>query len=271
MKLNNVKYLLALAGIGVFATSYAQNIPKKLIDPANMDLSVKPGDDFYEYASGAWIKKNPVPAKETRWGSFNELREFNSSAVRSLLEKAAANKSAPAGSVSRRVGDFYTAAMDSMTIEKLGYNPIKADLAKIETIKDVNGLLALVAEMRVTGAAGGMFGVSVGQDRKNVTKYMVNLSQGGTTLSDRDDYTKNDARTKMIRDAYHTYMTTLFTLTGSNPTTAEKEAKTVFNIEKQLADAQMSRIEMRDQYKTYNKYTVADFSKNTSNINWKTM
>lgn len=271
MKLNNVKYLLALAGIGVFATSYAQNIPKKLIDPANMDLSVKPGDDFYEYASGAWIKKNPVPAKETRWGSFNELREFNSKAVRSLLEKAAANKSAPAGSVSRRVGDFYTASMDSLTIESLGYSPIKTDLAKIEAVKDVNGLLNLVALMRTTGAAGGMFGVSVGQDRKNVTKYMVNLSQGGTTLSDRDDYTKNDARTKMIREAYHTYMTTLFSLIGSNPATAKKQANTVFNIEKQLADAQMSRIEMRDQYKTYNKYTVADFSKSTSNINWKTM
>lgn len=270
MRLNNVAYLL-LTGLGVCTVASAQNIPSKLIDPANMNLQVKPGDDFYEYANGTWAKNNPVPAKETRWGSFNELREFNVQAVRGILEKAAKDESAAAGSVTRRVGDFYTAAMDSLTIEKLGYDPIKADLAKINAVKDVDGLLSLLAEMRTSGAGGGMFGLGVGQDRKNVNKYLVNLSQGGTTLSDRDDYTKNDPRTQAIRAAYHTYMTTLFKLTGSSPAIAEKQAETVFNIEKQLAAAQMSRIEMRDQYKTYNKYTLSDFSKLTPHINWNTM
>src|SRR6476660_4615190 len=92
---------------------------KKFIDPANMDLSVKPGDDFNRYASGVWLKNNPVPAKETRWGSFNELRDFNINAVKTILTNAANNKAAKPGSAEKRVGDFYMAGMDSLTIEKL--------------------------------------------------------------------------------------------------------------------------------------------------------
>ena len=270
MKYQNLKrYFAALGIIAVSLSANAQN-SKKFIDPANMDLSVKPGDDFYTYASGNWIKNNPVPAKETRWGSFNELRDFNINAVKSLVEEAAADKSAPAGSVKRRVGDFYTAAMDSATIEKLGYTPIKADLAKIQQIKDIPGVLDEVAYMRTNGLGGGMFGIGVGQDRKNVNKYMVNIGQGGTTLPDRDYYLKDDARSVKIRAAYDTYMTTLFTLTGSTPEVAKKKAETVLNIEKQFAEAQMSRLEMRDPYATYNKLTVTELNSKTPAINWTT-
>lgn len=233
-----------------------------------MDLSVKPGDDFYQYASGTWIKNNPVPPKETRWGSFNELREFNAQAVKGLLVAAAADKNAAPGSVTKRVGDFYSAAMDSLAIEKLGYTPIKADLAKIKTINSVNQLLDQVAYMRTSGIGSGLFGLSVAQDRKNVTKYMVNISQGGTSLGDRDFYLKDDPQSKRIRAAYNTYMVTLFGLTGSNEVLAKQKAETVFNIEKALAEAQMSRIQMRDPYKTYNKLTVTELNKLTPNINW---
>lgn len=132
MNINQFKTFFAALGVVSVGVANAQTPIKKFIDPANMDLSVKPGDDFYAYASGVWVKNNPVPAKETRWGSFNELRDFNVNAVRSLVKAAAANKTAPAGSVSKRVGDFYAAAMDSVTIEKLGYTPIKADLEKIK-------------------------------------------------------------------------------------------------------------------------------------------
>ncbi len=269
MKYQNLKRYFA--ALGIIAAGFSANAQtKKFIDPANMDLSVKPGDDFYTYASGTWIKNNPVPAKETRWGSFNELRDFNINAVKSLVEDAAADKSAPAGSVKRRVGDFYTAAMDSATIEKLGYTPIKADLAKIKQIKNIQGVLDQVAYMRTNGLGGGMFGLGVGQDRKNVNKYMVNISQGGTTLPDRDYYLKDDARSVKIRDAYNTYMVTLFTLTGSTAEEARQKAATVYKIEKQFAEAQMSRLEMRDPYATYNKLTVAELNKKTPDINWTT-
>ncbi|MFF5382813.1 M13 family metallopeptidase [Pedobacter suwonensis] len=269
MKYQNLKRYFA--ALGIIAAGFSANAQtKKFIDPANMDLSVKPGDDFYTYASGTWIKNNPVPAKETRWGSFNELRDFNINAVKSLVEDAAADKSAPAGSVKRRVGDFYTAAMDSATIEKLGYTPIKADLAKIKQIKNIQDVLDQVAYMRTNGLGGGMFGLGVGQDRKNVNKYMVNISQGGTTLPDRDYYLKDDPRSVKIRDAYNTYMVTLFTLTGSAAEEARQKAATVYKIEKQFAEAQMSRLEMRDPYATYNKLTVAELNKKTPDINWTT-
>ncbi|MEH3114550.1 M13 family metallopeptidase [Pedobacter terrae] len=269
MKYQNLKR--CFAALGIVAAGFSANAQtKKFIDPANMDLSVKPGDDFYTYASGTWIKNNPVPAKETRWGSFNELRDFNINAVKSLVEDAAADKSAPAGSVKRRVGDFYSAAMDSATIEKLGYAPIKADLAKIKQIKNIQGVLDQVAYMRTNGLGGGMFGLGVGQDRKNVNKYMVNISQGGTTLPDRDYYLKDDARSVKIRDAYNTYMVTLFTLTGSKAEEAKQKAATVYKIEKQFAEAQMSRLEMRDPYATYNKLAVAELNQKTPDINWIT-
>ncbi|MBC5774767.1 M13 family metallopeptidase [Pontibacter sp. KCTC 32443] len=241
------------------------------INKANMDLSVKPGDDFYTYANGAWLKANPVPAKETRWGSFNELRDFNIKAVRTILNDAAAAKNAKAGSVEKRVGDFYAAAMDSAAIDKLGYTPIKGDLERIKGIKDVNGILNEVAYLRTTGAASPMFGFYVGQDRKNVENMVPQLSQGGTTLPDRDYYLKNDARSTKIQEAYKTYITKLFTLTGADKATAEKNAETIFNLEKKMAEAQMARVEMRDPYKTYNKFAVADFSKTTPNMDWKVL
>jgi len=270
MKYQNLKRYFAALGIVAAGFSANAQTTKKFIDPANMDLSVKPGDDFYTYASGTWVKNNPVPAKETRWGSFNELRDFNINAVKSLVEDAAADKSAPAGSVKRRVGDFFAAAMDTVTIEKLGYTPIKADLEKIKQIKDIQGVLDQVAYMRVNGLGGAMFGVGVGQDRKNVNKYMVNIGQGGTTLPDRDYYLKDDTRSVKIREAYNTFMTTLFSLTGSSAEDAKQKSATVFKIEKQFAEAQMSRLEMRDPYATYNKLTVAELNAKTPDINWAT-
>jgi putative endopeptidase len=270
MKIQFKNYFAVLGILGVSLSSSAQINPKKYIDPANMDLSVKPGNDFYQYASGTWIKNNPVPAKETRWGSFNELREFNAQAVKGLVEAAAADKNAQPGSVTKRVGDFYAAAMDSLTIEKLGYTPIKADLEKIKQVNSVQALLDQIAHMRTSGIGSPMFGLGIGQDRKNVEKYVVNISQGGTTLADRDYYLKDDAQSLRIRNAYHTYMVTLFKLIGNNEAAAEQKAKTVFNLEKTFAEMQMSRIEMRDPYKTYNKLTISEFNKITPSINWST-
>lgn len=259
--------------LGIIAVGYTANAqsPVKFINPANMDLAVKPGDDFYRYASGMWIKNNPVPAKETRWGSFNALRDFNINAVKGLVEDAAADKSAAPGSVKRRVGDFFAAAMDSTAIEKLGYQPIKADLQKVKQIKNIQGILDYAAYLRTSGIAVPFFGFGVGQDRKNVSKYAIQLGQGGTTLPDRDYYLKDDSRSVKIREAYNTYMTTLFTLTGNSAAEAKKKATTILSIETKLADAQLSRLELRDPYKTYNKFTVVEFSKTTPEINWADM
>jgi putative endopeptidase len=269
-------FLFLLGGIGILSTdSFAQKkevkalTPEKFIDPVNMDMSVKPGDDFYTYASGNWIKNNPVPAKETRWGSFNVLRDFNIEAVRGLLEDAAANKNAPAGSVERRVSDFYKAAMDSAAIDKLGYTPIKADLKKLSTINSKQAAIEQIAKARTLGQGSPFFGFYVGQDRKAVEVMIPQFSQGGTTLPDRDYYLKDDARSQKIRAGYRDYITKLFTLTGTPEALAKTNADAIMKLETELARAQMPRVEMRDPQKTYNKLSVADFSKSTPHFDWQ--
>ena len=268
----NRKYLsLVLPGMLALSVAASAQQKTKFIDQANMDLSVKPGDDFYRYASGTWIKNNPVPAKETRWGSFNVLRDFNINAVKDLLHEASMKKNAPAGSIEKRVGDFYAAGMDSLTIEKLGYTPIKEDLARINKISDLTGVINEAATMRTTGLGSPFFGFYVGQDRKNVNKNVPQLSQGGTSLPDRDYYLKTDARSLKVQEAYKTYITTLFKLIGTPEAEAAKNAETIFNFEKALAEAQMSRVEMRDPQKTYNKFVVADFNRLTPALNWQAL
>ncbi len=273
---------LMLGGIGLLPTvGFSQKdvakdgltpgglTPEKFIDPANMDTSVKPGDDFYNYASGNWIKNNPVPAKETRWGSFNVLRDFNIAAVRGLLDDAAKSQNAPAGSVERRVSDFYKAAMDSMRIEKMGYAPIKADLQRVSSLKSKNAVLEQIAEARTMGQGSPFFGFYVGQDRKNVEVMVPQFSQGGTTLPDRDYYLKDDARMSKIQSAYADYITQLFTLTGTSAAQAKANAATIIKLETELARAQMPRVEMRDPYKTYNKLSVKDFTQKTPHFDWQ--
>ena len=273
---NNVlkAVLFGAASVFAFDASAQHNSPAKkkvvFIDKSNMDLTVKPGEDFYNYAGGTWIKNNPVPLKETRWGSFNQLRDFNINAVKTILAESA-NSKAPAGSIERRIGDFYSAGMDSITIETLGYTPIKSDLQKVEGLTDINSVVKHAAEMRTFGAGSPFFNFFVGQDRKYVKNIVPQLGQGGTTLPDRDYYLKNDARSIQIQAAYKNYIAKLFTLTGTPEAQAKINAESVFNFEKKLAEAQMSRVEMRDPYKTYNKFAVTDFTKTTPNLNWQNL
>lgn len=281
--MNFIPAIAVLCALSLSSTSlYSEQFPKekpnnnkeekkKFIDPANMDLSVKPGDDFYTYASGTWIKNNPVPAKETSWGSFMVLRDFNINAVKSILAKAEANRNAKPGSIEKRVGDFYAAAMDTVAIEKLGFAPIKADLARVDAIKNLDGILNEIAFMRTSGIANPLFSFYVEQDSKNPQVMISQLYQGGTSLPDRDYYLKDDARNLKIREAFNNYIIELFSLTGSSKEEAAKNAKVIYDIEKKLASAQLSREDRRDPYKTYNKFAVADFSKTTPHINWQSL
>jgi putative endopeptidase len=260
--------ILFLAFLGLNAIVKAQLRPVLFIDQANMDLSVKPGDDFYTYASGKWIKNNPVPPKETRWGSFNQLREFNIQAVKKILENAAADKSALPGSTTKRVGDFYASGMDSNLIDKLGKTPVLPFLERIDKITTRQGIIEEANYLRTIGLASPMFGFYVGQDRKNIEKMVPQLGQGGTSLPDRDYYLKSEGRNLTIQEAFKKYITTLFMLVDEPTAKAEKYANQIYDIEKKLATAQMSRVEMRDPYKTYNKFWISDFNKTTPGLNW---
>lgn len=273
MIVNFSSLLLVVVLAGSFFTSVAQQEPSKakFIDPANMDITIKPGDDFEKYAGGNWLRSNPVPAKETRWGSFTILRDFNVKAVREILSEAAADKNAAPGSVKRRVGDFYAAAMDSLAIEKLGFTPVLPDYQRAGAVKTPAEVIDEIIYQRSNGVGGPLFGFFVGQDRKHPQTMVVQLSQGGTSMPDRDYYLKSDARTKKIQAAHANYITTLFTLAGESAESAQKKAETIFALEKKLATAQMSRVEMRDPYKTYNKFSIKDFSQRTPGFDWSTI
>lgn len=239
---------------------------KKFIDPANMDLSVKPGDNFYRYANGNWLKNTPIPSSKTRWGSFDKLSEESSQALKGLLEAAAANPGKDASM--RRVGDFYASAMDSITIEKLGYQPIKKYLDGIDKLSAPARVVDHISYLRSNSISSPLYSIGVRQDAKNVTRYIIGIGQGGTTLPDRDYYLKNDARSSTIRSEYVKYIETLFTLCGADAATAQKNAKTILDLETTIARAQMSRVEMRDPVKLYNKFAVTALNEKTPAINW---
>lgn len=257
---------LFLLMVSLPALAQKNGSPMKYIDPANMDLSVKPGDNFYLYANGNWLKNNPVPASKTRWGSFDVLRLSSLDKLKLLTTEAAANTSK--NSIYQRVGDFYASAMDTATIEQLGYTPIKPELDRLAAISTKEEALKEIAMERTKGIGGILYGFYVGQDDKDVNTYIPGFSQGGTTLPDRDYYLKTDARSKMIRDAYVKYIHDMFTMVGDDDATAQKKANEILNLETALAIAQKSRVEMRDPQKTYNKYSVADFTKLTPGMDW---
>ena len=247
---------------------YAQHDKNfKFIDPANMDLSVKPGDNFYLYANGTWIKDNPVPASKTRWGSFDALRQTSLDRLKLLTQNAA--DSVSKNPLYQRVGDLYAAAMDSNALDKLGYTPIKPELDKLAALTNKDDVLKEIATLRTVGVGGILYGFSVGQDDRNVNAYIPSLHQGGISLPDRDYYLKNDARSKLIRDEYVKYVTDMFKLVGDDEAAAQTKAQNILGLETALAKAQLSRVEMRDPIKTYHKFSVADFSKTTPGLDWQ--
>ena len=251
------------------ANAQGKKAPMKYIDKANMDVNVKPGDNFYEYANGNWMKINPVPASKTRWGSFDMLREESSQRLRTLLQDAAANTNK--SRINQMVGDFYTSGMDSAAIEVKGILPIKAELDRINDLQNMQAVLTEVAVLRNRGFGSPLFGMYVTPDRKNVTQYIPQLSQGGTTMPDRDYYLKDDPRSLKIREAYKNYLYQLFMLAGEDATKANASMDAVMRIETALAKLQYSRVEMRDPYKLYNKFSVQDLSATTPSINWKNL
>ncbi len=263
--MKRILFSFVLAAVLLPAISSAQT--KKFIDPANMDLSVKPGDNFYLYANGNWVKNTPVPPSKTRWGSFDKLAEESSQALKGLLEDAAANPGK--NDLVKRVGDFYASAMDTVAIEKLGYQPIKPYLDNIEKLNSRADLLEHINYLRSKSVTGALYNIGVRQDAKDVTKYIIGIGQGGTTLPDRDYYLKKDARNQKIRAEYTNYITKLFALCGFGEAKAAANAATVLQLETAIAQAQMSRVEMRDPVKLYNKFSVDGLSAKTPNMNWQ--
>jgi putative endopeptidase len=235
------------------------------IDLANLDTTVSPCTDFYDYANGGWVKNNPIPASESRWGSFNELAERNNAVLRELLTEAASNTTAAKGSASQLIGDFYASGMDSAAANKAGITPIKPELDRVAAIKTADDLVKTVADLKTKGISG-YFGMYVSQDDKVSTQYALQAGQGGLSLPDRDYYLKDDERSKTIRTEYIKHLQNMFQLMGDDAAAAQKKAQTVMTIEIRLAKASRARVDLRDPYANYNKMTVQEFTKQNPNL-----
>lgn len=238
----------------------------KFIDPVNMDMTVRPQDDFYQYANGAWLKNTPIPATESRWGSFNELAEFNRTALKTILDDVS-TKSFPAGTVNQKVSDFYATAMDSAKAESLGFTPVKPRLDRIAAVKNYKELLTEIGTEYAEGN-GLVFGLYVGQDDKNSTVMAPKIGQSGLHLPDRDYYLKDDDRYKKVRAAYETHIINSFKLIGESEAKAKNAANLIMSFEKQIAKASTPRAELRDPEKRYNKMTIEDLEKICPQMNW---
>ncbi len=224
-------------------------------DVANMDLNVKPSEDFFRYANGTWIAKNPIPPEYSRWGSFVELQERNLATLKEICEVAAAKGDAPNGSAWQKIGDFYASGMDEALIEKEGATPLNDEFARIAAIKDRAELATALGRLRSFGINVG-FRFGSGQDAKDSTRIIAQIQQGGLGLPDRDYYTKEDDDSKKLRAAYVAHVTKIFTLLGDAPDVAAANAKTVMDLETDLAKASMTRVERRDPVATYHKLTL---------------
>lgn len=239
------------------------------LDPKNMDLTVKPTDNFFQYVNGNWVKNNPIPESESSWGVFNELYEKNFKKLKTILEEAAADKSAVPGSNTQKIRDFYSLGMDSVKRNKDRLTPVLPEFAAIDKIASTNDLIKLIAHFHVIGV-GAAFGISIEQDPKISTQYITQLFQGGIGLGDRDYYTKTDERTLSIQKAYVEHIENMFKLLGDQPEVAKKNAHLVFDMETRLAKASMTQLELRDPQAQYNKKTMAELTQLTPDLSWTT-
>ena len=239
------------------------------IDVKNIDSTVKPTEDFYQFVNGNWMKNNPVPESESRWGSFNELYEKNTVKLRAILDEAADDKNATAGSNKQKIGTHYSLAMDSVKLQKDGASPLKDEFEQILAIKTKDDVLKEIAHLHSVGISALFIGY-VGQDPKISTLQIPQLYQGGIGLPDRDYYTNTDERTLGIQKAYLEHLENMFKLLGDAEDVAKKSAKTVYTIETNLAKASMTNVELRDPEKQYNKKNYKDLLALTPNINWMT-
>ena len=229
---------------------------KSGINMNDLDKSVRPADDFYEYACGGWMKANPLPAAYSRYGSFDRLGEDNNKRINGILKELQEN-SYPAGTVEQKLSDLYKLAMDSARREKDGLTPVMPLIQRMEAAKTKEQLFAIQLEMMPYGDAE-LFVAYIGADEKNATQNILNFMQGGLTLGQKDYYVENDEATVKIREAYKKHIVRMFQLYGFKKGVAEKKMKNILKVETALAKASKSRTEMRDPIANYNKMALKE-------------
>lgn len=232
---------------------------------APVDPEVRPQDDFYRFATNAWVRRNPIPADQASWATYHKLQDEVQEQLRSLLEKLSRKRTLnPEG---RKLAAYWQVAMDEELAERLGADPVAEELARIDAIDSRKELLALIARLHNLGA-GPFWDYAVAPDIKRNEQHIVELFQSGTCLPERDYYLKNDARSKRIRAEYLKAIAKLMHLAGWTMRDAAAAARTVLDIETRLAEASMSSVELRDIPAQYNKMSPAILAKNAK-LDWK--
>ena len=255
MKIKKVMMMMMVSSMSL--TTMAQAPMKSGIDLTDLNQNVKPGDDFYDYACGGWMKKNPLPAAYSRYGSFDRLAEDNNKRINGILKELQEN-SYPNGSVEQKLSDLYKLAMDSARREQEGLAPAMGMIQKMEAAKTVQQLFAIQLEMMPYGDSE-FFGAYMGADEKNASQNILNINQGGLTLGQKDYYLETDEATTKIREAYKKHIVRMFQLFGFKKGAAEKKMKNIFKVELALAKVSKSRTELRDPIANYNKMTLKEF------------
>jgi putative endopeptidase len=252
-------------------TTRQQGATAKALDRANLDTTCAACADFYTFANGGWLKHNTIPAAYAEWSAFYELHDKNEAVVHDVIEAAAkdarAGKAAPGSNV-YKIGAYYDACMDTLTIEKLGTTPIQASMAKISAIKSSADLPVALADLENTDGLAP-FGVSAGPDLKNSSRLIANAGQGGLSLPERNYYLSADSSMKKIRDAYVAHVANMFQLSGEDAADAKAHAQTVLDIETKFAQASMDLVSMRNPANVYHLMTLAQFDSLTPHIKWE--
>lgn len=238
----------------------------KAFDVNQLDTTVSPCEDFYQFANGNWLKENPVPSDESRWGTFNILDDEVNEKLKAIVEELT-TKDYEKGSTEQLVGDFYKSALDTNKQNENGINTLQKYLAKIDEASSVQAIFETMANLKRVGS-GTFFGYYVYIDSKNSNQYITYISQGGIGLPDRDYYFPDDEKGKQILADYQAYIQKTFELTGIDASTAKNNAQTVVDIETQLAKNSMDRVSRRDPLKTYNKFAFEELSNLFTKIDW---
>jgi putative endopeptidase len=238
------------------------------LDKKNMDLAIRPGDDFFRYANGVWIRNLAMPADKSEFDAFDQVREQNRARLRDLFTNlASAASTAVKGTAAQKVGDFYATAMDTAKIEALGATPLQEEFAHIAKAATAAEIQDLIAGLHRENSPL-LFGAGVEVDLMNAKNYAFYLAQSGLGMPDRDYYTRDDADANKLREQYLAHVTAMLKLLGDNAEQALAGAKTVMAIETRLAKASKTRVEMRDIPGLYNKKTLAQLQESCSGFDW---
>ena len=247
--------MMAMASISMM--TMAQQPLSSGLDRTDFDSSVRPGDDFYAYACGGWMKKHPLPAAYSRYGSFDQLQESNDKRINGILSELL-NNSYEEGTIEQKLSDLYKLAMDSVRRNQEGVAPVMPLIKRLEAAKTNAQLLAIQLELAPNGEQE-FFYAGFGADDKNATQNILNVYQGGLTLGQKEYYLDNDKATADIREAFKQHVVKMFQLFGFSKAAATKKMQNIMKVETALAKVSKSRTELRDPEANYNKMTLQEF------------